>query len=102
MATNPLRDGFRDVLNDPALLLIEIAWRCSFGLIAFFVCAAAGLLLLGRVNTDSHRFQGLVALGPWQLAQVLAASAAAIRFTLLRVSVAGGLILSLCWIVLSA
>ena len=102
MAGNALRDGFREILSDPALLLIEIAWRWSFGLIALLVCAISGFLLLSGVTADPHRFESLVALNPWQLAQVLAASAAAIRFTLLRVSVAAGLILSLCWIVLSS
>jgi hypothetical protein len=41
-AKNPLTYGFRAIRRDPALLLIEILWRWSFGAIALF-------LLLGFV-----------------------------------------------------
>src|SRR5690349_2027792 len=39
---NPLASGFRAVLRDPKLLLIEVAWRWLFGL------TAGALLLFGR------------------------------------------------------
>jgi hypothetical protein len=102
MAGTALRDGFREVLNDPGLLLIEIAWRWSFGVIAFFVFALSVFLVLGGITGDPHRLEALVALSPWQLAQKLAASVATIGLKLLRVTVAAGLILSLSWIVLSS
>jgi len=102
MAGTALRDGFREVLNDPGLLLIEIAWRWSFGVIAFFVFALSVFLVLGGITGDPHRLEALVALSPWQLAQKLAASVAAIGLKLWRVTATAGLILSLSWIVLSS
>jgi hypothetical protein len=39
-AKNPLTYGFRAIRRDPALLLIEILWRWSFGAIAIFLLLA--------------------------------------------------------------
>jgi hypothetical protein len=36
-ANNPLTYGFRAIRRDPALLLIEILWRWSFGAVAIFL-----------------------------------------------------------------
>src|SRR6266853_25716 len=47
---NPITKAFRAVRRDPAVFLIEILWRWSFALIAFFLLFIAGLMLLGPLN----------------------------------------------------
>jgi hypothetical protein len=47
---NPVTQAFRAVRRDPAVFLIEILWRWSFALIAFFLLFIAGLILLGPLN----------------------------------------------------
>src|SRR5437773_8746247 len=42
--------GFRSVLRDPAIFLMELVWRWSFGAIAFLLLFFAGLTLLGSVD----------------------------------------------------
>src|SRR5882724_12924235 len=51
---NPISSGFRAVRRDPAIVLTEILWRWSFGIIAALVLFFSGLTLLGSVPvTDS-------------------------------------------------
>jgi hypothetical protein len=47
---NPITQAFRAVRRDSAVFLIEILWRWSFALIAFFLLFTAGLMLLGPLN----------------------------------------------------
>jgi len=45
--------GFRAIRRDPAVLLLEILWRWSFGFTALLILFGAGLLLLDPVHIDS-------------------------------------------------
>jgi len=45
--------GLRAIRRDPAIFLLEILWRWSFGITALLILLGAGLLLLDRVHTDS-------------------------------------------------
>src|SRR5882724_1264007 len=46
---NPITAGFRAVRRDPMILLTEILWRWSFGVIACLVLFFSALMLLGTV-----------------------------------------------------
>src|SRR6478672_11870839 len=50
---NPIMQGFRAIRRDPAVLLLEILWRWSFGFTALLILFGAGLLLLDPVHIDS-------------------------------------------------
>src|SRR5689334_11092059 len=50
---NPIMQGLRAIRRDPAIFLLEILWRWSFGITALLILLGAGLLLLDRVHTDS-------------------------------------------------
>jgi hypothetical protein len=102
MASNALREGFMEVIRDPALLLIEIGWRWTFGAIAILVFTASAFFLLGSINFDPHRLESLTALNPWQLAHTLAGLLASVSVVLFRVAAVAGLLLAVCWTVLSA
>lgn len=102
MPTNPLREGFREVLRDPALLLIEIGWRWTFGAIAIVVLWLSIFAVLGNVPVDSRFLSTSSALSAWEAAQRIASTAIALGRSLLRVGIAVSLFLALCWIVLSS
>jgi hypothetical protein len=59
-ATNPLTYGFRAIRRDPALLLIEILWRWSFGaimvflLLGFLATHPESLVVIDSVPWGSH------------------------------------------------
>jgi hypothetical protein len=102
MADNALRQAFREVLRDPALLLIEVAWRWTFGLISAAVCLAAVFAVLGTVPLDTQRLRFLWMSSPWQAAQSLSFTLLNLGRGFLRVGLLAGLILAICWVCLSA
>jgi hypothetical protein len=102
MRSNVLREGFLEVIRDPALLLIEIGWRWTFGAIAILVFTACAFFLLGSVNFDPHRLESLKALSPWQLAQVLSGLLASVSLVLFRVAAVASLLLAVSWTLLNA
>ena len=102
MPTNPVREGFREVLRDPALLLIEIGWRWTFGAIAFFVLWLSVFAVLGNVPVDSRFFSTSSTLSVWETAQTIASTAISVGRAVIRVGITAGIFLALCWIVLNA
>jgi len=102
MPTNPVREGFREVLRDPALLLIEIGWRWTFGAIAFFVLWLSVFAVLGNVPVDSRFFSTSSTLSVWETTQTIASTAISLGRALIRVGIAAGIFLALCWIVLNS
>ena len=102
MSSDALRRGFREVFRDPALLLIEMAWRWTFGVIAVFVCAISLFALLGSITVDPQRFETLRVLSPMELARMVAATLVALGVAFIRVGIIAGLALAICWAILSA
>jgi hypothetical protein len=102
MPTNPLREGFREVLRDPALLLIEIGWRWIFGAIAIVVLWLSIFAVLGNVLVDRRFFSSSSALSVWETAQSIASTAISLGRALIRVGITAGVFLALCWIVLNS
>ncbi|HWC18014.1 MAG TPA: hypothetical protein VG498_13420 [Terriglobales bacterium] len=97
-----MRDGFREVLRDPTLLLIEIGWRWSFGILAILVFIASVFLVLGGISVDSQRLNALAGLNLWQLEQTIANSLVVVARQLLRIGITAILFLAFCWTCLSA
>src|SRR5690348_4476558 len=102
MPTNLLREGFRDVLRDPALLLIEIGWRWTFGIMALVVLWLSVFAVLGGVHIDSRFLSTSSAVSIWETAQSMAATAISLGRALVRVAISASLFLALCWIVLNS
>src|SRR5258708_10620687 len=46
---NPITSGFRTVRRNPVIVLTEVLWRWSFGMIAALVLFFSGIMLLGSV-----------------------------------------------------
>ena len=102
MPSNALREGFREVLEDPGLLLTEIAWRWTFGAIALLIFALSVFVLLDGVSVDPRRFEAAAALPPFQLAQTVAMTLIAWRGAILRVSLVDIFAVTVCWVAMSA
>lgn len=51
-----ITSGFRAIRRDPAIFLLELVWRWSFGALAFFLLFLASLTLFG--STDLAHFWG--------------------------------------------
>src|SRR6266700_2403562 len=51
--SNPITSGFRMVRRDPVIVLTEVLWRWSFGVIASLILFFSGLMLLGSVPDSS-------------------------------------------------
>jgi hypothetical protein len=47
---NPITQGLRAVMRDPAIFLVEILWRWSFALLACWLVFAACLMVLGPLH----------------------------------------------------
>ena len=90
--SNPVTHGFRAVLRDPVLLLVEVAWRWVFGLIAFALLFHAFHVLSHAVVVTSA---DTVA---WRSRDATALSAAVLRIA----DESGGRILSIASFVLPA
>jgi hypothetical protein len=50
MTPNPITQGFRAVLRDPAIYLVEILWRWSFAVVALALLLGVGFILMGPLN----------------------------------------------------
>ena len=102
MPSNALGQAFRNVSEDPGLVLIEIAWRWTFGTIAILVVTMSAFVLLGSVSVDPRRWEAAAAVPPLQLAETVATTLIALRSAILRVSLVAVFALTLCWILMSA
>lgn len=102
MSRNGFFEGIREVGRDPALVIIEIGWRWSFGAIAVLIAAFSAYLILDRIALDPRRLQAMAALNPLQLAQYIVEGMASIHTLLWRVALLMGLVLSSIWILFSA
>jgi hypothetical protein len=97
MSRNGLGEGICEIGRDPALLIIEVGWRWSFGAIAILICAFATFLLLDSVTVDPRRLQAMAALNPLRLAQNIVEGIASLASVLLRIAFAVGLVLAAIW-----
>lgn len=102
MVRNGLFEGFREINRDPALLLIEVGWRWSFGAIAVLIAAFSAYLILDSIAFDPRRLQAMAALNPLQLAQYIVEGIASIHALLWRAALLMALVLSAIWVLFSA
>jgi hypothetical protein len=70
-APNPVNQGFRAVLRDPAILLTEIVWRWSFGATAFLLLFFSVVSLLGSIHVSETDAAAWRSNNPTLMAQAL-------------------------------
>ena len=101
-SSNALREGFREVLRDPALLLIEVGWRWAFGVVAIVVCATTAFLITSKVRVNPAGLESISGMAPWEMTQAVASVISTLGSRLLRIGPFAVLFLAAAWIVLSA
>lgn len=70
-ALTPVRDGFRRVFHDPALLLAEIAWRWTFWLAALVLVVASLFAYLDTLEVSALAGWALHSRAPWLVVDAL-------------------------------
>jgi hypothetical protein len=101
MSNNALRQGFRDILDDPALLLIEIAWRWLFGAVAIFIVAISIFSSVGTIRLDQRSFGLLARLSLLEAAEVIFTAVRTVAGALARVVPMAILALTFFWIIIA-
>jgi hypothetical protein len=69
---NPVNQGLRIVLRDPGMLLTEVAWRWSFGAIAFLLLFLSTMRLLSSIHVSETEMAAWRSNNPTLMAQALA------------------------------
>lgn len=68
---NPITQGFRAVLRDPAIFLVEILWRWSFALLACVLVFGVGIMLLGPLHVGPAWDSAWRSRDPQRMGQLL-------------------------------
>ena len=98
MSNDALRQGFRDILEDPALLLIEISWRWLFGVVAILISALSIFFALGTISLNQHSLATLANLNPLEAAETIFAGLQRVAGAVARVAPITILTIALFWI----
>ena len=69
---SPSRAGWRIVLENPKLFLIELIWRWSFGAVALLLAVQAFAIIMRRVTVSDADWAALHSQNPVQAANALA------------------------------
>src|SRR5215469_8688749 len=101
-SSNPVGQGFRMVLRDPAILLTEIGWRWSFGALATLILFLSSLSVLGSIHVSQTDRAAWRSNNPTLMAQALAGVLTESGFSVLRQAVWVLPAISLLWCVFGA
>jgi hypothetical protein len=99
---NPINESFRAVLRDPALLLIEVVWRWSFGAMALLFLLLPTLSLLGSIKITDVDLAGWRSNDPTRMAEALVNILAESGSAILRVAAWVLPAVTLLWVVIGA
>jgi len=101
-ASNPVNQGFRAILRDPAILLTEIVWRWSFGAAAFLLLFFSVVTLLGSIHVSETDAAAWRSNNPTMMAQALVAMLMESGPRILSVAVRVLPVITLLWMILGA
>lgn len=99
---NPITQGLRAVMRDPAIFLVEIVWRWSFALLACLLVAAVGLMLLGPLHVGKSWDTAWGSRDPQRMGQLLVAIILLLGVKLVIAAIALPLAVALLWSILAA
>jgi len=99
---NPLASGFRAVLRDPKLLLIEVAWRWLFGLTAGAVLLFGRQMAVGTIHLSRSDSYALASHDAFRMAQAVGNVLSAIGPQSAKLAAVVLPAISLLWIFLGA
>lgn len=100
---NPITQGLRAVTRDPAIFLVEILWRWSFAVLACFLVAGVGMMLLGPLHVGKAWDSAWGSRDPQRIGQLLVAILLLLGVKVITITVIGiPLAIALIWGILSA
>jgi len=99
---NPVNQGLRTVLRDPGMLLAEIAWRWSFGSIAFLLLFISVMALLSSIRVSETDTAAWHSNNPTLMAQALASMLLDSGAKMATVAAGVLPVITLLWIILAA
>jgi hypothetical protein len=100
---NPITQGLRAVMRDPAIFLVEILWRWSFALLACLLVAGVGLMLLGPLHIGHAWDTAWRSRDPQGMAQLAVAVFFVLGIKVIVIAaIAVPLAIALLWTILSA
>jgi hypothetical protein len=68
---NPITQGLRAVMRDPAIYMVEILWRWSFAILAGVLVVGVGLMLLGPLHVGPVWDNAWRSRDPQRMSQVV-------------------------------
>lgn len=100
---NPITQGLRAVMRDPAIFLVEILWRWSFAVLACMLVAGVGMMLLGPLHMGRMWDSAWQSRDSQKMAQLLVGVVLVLGIKVIAIAVIGiPLAIALLWGILSA
>ncbi|MGH9637896.1 MAG: hypothetical protein ACRD72_23920 [Candidatus Angelobacter sp.] len=100
---NPITQGLRAIMRDPAIFLVEILWRWSFAILACLLVVGVGLMLLGPLHIGHQWDSAVRSRDPQRMAQLIVAVVLLLGIKVIVIATLGvPLAIALIWGILSA
>lgn len=99
---NPITQGLRAVMRDPAIFLVEILWRWSFALIACLLVIGVGAMLLGPLHVGHAWDTAWRSRDPQRMAQILVTILLILGMKAVLAAVAIPVAIAFLWSIFSA
>ncbi len=100
---NPITQGLRAVMRDPAIFLVEILWRWSFAILACLLVVGVGLMLLGPLHVGPVWDNAWRSRDPQRMSQVVLGVVLILGVkVIITAAIAVPLAIALLWGILSA
>src|SRR5882724_4245727 len=100
---NPITQGLRAVMRDPAIFLVEILWRWSFAILGCLLVVGVGLMLLGPLHVGPVWDNAWRSRDPQRMSQVLLGVVLILGVkVIITAAIAVPLAIALLWGILSA
>lgn len=99
---NPITQGFRAVLRDPAIFLVEILWRWSFALLACVLAFGVGMMLLGPLHVGQAWDSAWRSRDPQRMGQLLLTILLILGTKAIVAAIAVPVAIAFLWAILSA
>jgi hypothetical protein len=100
---NPITQGLRAVMRDPAIFLVEILWRWSFAILACLLVVGVGLMLLGPLHIGHQWDTAVRSRDPQRMAQLVVTVLLILGIKVILIATLGvPLAIALIWCILSA
>jgi len=99
---NPITQGVRAVMRDPAIFLVEILWRWSFALLACVLVFGVGMMLLGPLHVGPAWDSAWRSRDPQRMGQLLLTILLILGTKAIVAAIAVPVAIAFLWAILSA